>query len=625
MNIKNINYSIEYFYGKIFDNIFLVKNKYSEIYENKFADVYKRIDNDVIFNLISDKLKRPVKEIINITRSKNFLKKIFLKKLEKNIDTQILLDSIFDNHDIMVIKNFIKKNCRCDERTLALATLNDRIDILELFEPQLKNNLFIYWKNNIQTYRYLTSKNLRINIESLLRFIPEYKNDDYLIMSEIFEYITPTNKCLELAFMNGNPELIRLILNNMENNIPKEYFDYLFLSRHPKIGLLIDELMEKKFFFINKNMIYSAVLSGIIDNVKIIERIFPNIHEENEMDYPINGKHIRTLLSDDLIYHKNNKIYLSHVMEYAVNSGSLSMVEYVYGLGYGLSLSNLKTAIMSGKIEIIEFILNKNILNKELPSYFYIYFDSSFFLKNKTDIFDILNEHDYCIKYPNNTEDYKKMNIQSEINKIEKIIDENNIYDPDYLLNNHQLIFSDHGQTIPFHGHLRKLIEESNVYRFLEIYDNDKKYMTNMLYIYGTIKFICQCNKFIKISIPSTKIILDFISICDIPKLCFIFNNNDFDTTTIKKYINYATETNPIVATIIQKKYNVEATDISLFISGNIINKKITIENSQIKEFIKYSYHKMNIDNFREHIEKHTNIIFNSELLEWCIHNEIFC
>ncbi len=62
-------------------------------------------------------------------------------------------------------------------------------------------------------------------------------------------------------------------------------------------------------------------------------------------------------------------------MNYAIQSGSINVVEYIYSRDYGLTPSNFITAIRQDNLEILEFISDQYSKKKITIVYYLLFFN----------------------------------------------------------------------------------------------------------------------------------------------------------------------------------------------------------------------------------------------------------
>ena len=149
---------------------------------------------------------------------------------------------------------------------------------------------------------------------------------------------------------------------------------------------LIKKLEDRKLMKWPYEFYYSALLSGKMSMVKLVEEKIPDIHQNHILDTSRShkGKGYSSILLDETIYSIGGAKYFSHTMNYAIQSKNLDIVKYVHFLGYGVSRSNIVTAISTGMTNILSYVLDIYQNDSNL-SYLLHYFGLTSFLNNKAD------------------------------------------------------------------------------------------------------------------------------------------------------------------------------------------------------------------------------------------------
>ena len=125
-------------------------------------------------------------------------------------------------------------------------------------------------------------------------------------------------------------------------------------------------------------LLHSAILSGSMPMIQYVESQIPNVHMNFVLDMSRIKRGQSSLLLDSMTYEKNQKKYFSHTINYAVQSKSISVLKYIHGLGYRITLSNIISGIQSGVLDILEYLLQN--YDKKLPLYLIHYFNIDSYL-----------------------------------------------------------------------------------------------------------------------------------------------------------------------------------------------------------------------------------------------------
>jgi hypothetical protein len=314
---------------------------------------------------------------------------------------------------------------KLDENAITLAIVNG----FPIFWKLAKNHINIAARHNPKLYFEIASFG-NISIKTLEAAVDGQHID---IIKSLLETYVPNEKILERALHEGNHEICKLLIDT--SRCPKN----AHLLNYPLLNSDWDlfEYMINCGWQPDVKCVYSAILSGDIEILKKVTAKFgENLHANKTLD-AVEYSGPKILLARDILYTTSdgNK-YAAHCMNYAVQSKSLSMVQYVYGLGYGISLSNLTTAILQAGAEILEFLCQQ-LKFKPLPFYFWYYLSHKTYVLDKITKAKILIDNNMLTfdKITGSVEDYRIANVHLKIlENRQHVVDLLKLDDKDFYL-----------------------------------------------------------------------------------------------------------------------------------------------------------------------------------------------
>lgn len=529
---KNDNI-IKWIFDKIFNQL---TDKGAEIYITPFDRIKeKTFQNIIIYQIIRQLTYYDIDRIKFHLLNEKFQEKILFEKMKKKINVQILLNNI----DSM--KNLMENGYQIDDKSIQLCVLNNRMDMLKLllkeYQPKLRHELLIYCVENgyEEMYLFLKKHGLVPNISILHKSM--YGNS-LVIVKDITQYIAISRKILETAFQTNNTEIILYLLEDAiyeKIKIDNNWITYPILNNNLK---LLMELEYKSLVDWHVELYYSAILSGSMAMIKYIELKLPDIHHGLILDTTKTKKGYNNLLLDDMIYYHEGKKYFSKCINYAVQSGEMEIVEYIYSKGYGISSANFLTAMKQGNLLIIDFLAKH--YNKELPFYYINYFGPHSFFADKLNKAKILIEHG-LLKLNIDTcklscDDYRKETTHIEMIKQNLQLLQDTIDDIDYLMNYQLFFVTDPGNKLNYRliSTLKiclqlDLQEELKILIGKGIRNSDKQIAIDCLFLYGNIqqiKIFHPLISLIELMVPSIPIVMELVCYCQINKLCYLYSCN---------------------------------------------------------------------------------------------------
>lgn len=522
---------IEWIFEKAFDQLTLECN---EIAMSPFSKIQlKTFDNPFLYLLINKLSNRSTEQVKIYLTNRQFQERFLFNKLKKKLDVQILLDNLDQ------IKYLLNYGYKINNKCLHLIVINNRLDILkyliETNKIKLYNELLMYCVEfgYEEMYFFLKEKRLTPNISIFNKAV---LGDSINIIQDINRYIGLSEKILTSAFQRNNTNIILYLISQTSQEkirINQNLMTYPIMNNNMKLLLELDNMGLVNW---HSEFYYSAILSGSITMVKYIESKIPNIHDNHILDTSRSKKKGQmSLLIGDMIYEINKKNYFSHTINYAIQSNSLEMVNYLYSLGYGITPSNFITAIKQSNTEILEYLCQN--YHNALPFYLIHYFGINSYVPDKIIKAKILFKYgllDIELINKLNISDYQKEAVHIQMISETIQVSEDGIFDIDYLMK-YQLFF------VPVKGYKlnyllltkTRICLELNLEPELEriISSNlnfvDKQIIVDALYLFGNIDQIKKLHSLISISIcPSQQIIMEMICYCQIGKLCYLINNN---------------------------------------------------------------------------------------------------
>lgn len=419
---------IEWMYDKIFDRKFN-----QDILELSWQqDILIKFNyNEDIIKIISDNTSKNINIVRDYLSNENYQINILKERLKKKHDDseeqiQKYINIILNKFDDLLFNYNEFKYAIINNHELIV---NRSIENLKFKHELLKFSVRL---SNSSMYFLLRNGGLFPNYSILLEF-SNYAQS-FSILQDILKIIGPDDKVIENIFQFGNSETIICLIddlrskNKITNIIRKNIIAYILVNNNQQIlEYLKDDILW------HKDLYYSALLSGSESLCEFVESKIINVHENNNLDRSFTKKGRTNLIINEIKYLKNGNVYFSHVMNYAVLSDSLIIVERMYNLGYGITLSNIISALTKNNLSILKFLLDN--YKQSLPFYLIHYVGITNYNDNKLEFARLLINHTNIINLKqNSTDDYKKEKFH--LSMINNNILEDTIIDIDYYMNN---------------------------------------------------------------------------------------------------------------------------------------------------------------------------------------------
>jgi len=582
---------IQWIFEKAFDQLTL---NGSTLYEIPFKMIQeKTFDNTDLHAIINRLTNRPINIIAAYLKNKTFQQEFLFSKLKKKINMLILSDYL----DEVILGSLLERGYKPDTNSLQLAILNNQLGVVKqllknkiLTDNSLLMNCAEYGYEPI--YFYLRGLGLLPNISIYHRAA---RGNSIDIIKDISKYIGLSSSVLHIAFQTNNTEIMHFLIDEAireKFGIAPELITYPIMNANLDLMNHLDRLNLVQW---QPELYYSALLSDSIEMIKSIEYQFPHLHDDFLLDTSKTNKGHITLLLEDIIYKSNHKTYFSHTMNYAVQSGSIMMVKYVHSKGYGITPSNIITAIKQGTTDILDFLLD-NYLDV-LPTYLLYYFGMNSFIKDKFQKASIMIKYGLFNNQKMLINDYKKESTHLEIIHTTESIREENAMDIDYLMK-YNILF------VPVKGYklnhklltkLRLMLELNMETELVDILSSplneiDNQLVIDMLYLFGTMSQIQKLYPLLKIrKAPSLQILMEMMCYCQVIKFCYLIHHKILTVEMVIQLQPLITSlSDPKINLVINQNYPFEPNLNYLLISGkkHAINNWLAIHRSDQSLFL---------------------------------------
>ena len=478
------NNSIEWIFEKMFDRIV-------DITETPYLTFSSETwDNDSVIDHICSLTKLDHISVKNYLSDPSYRYRFCYQKTGDRLLASIMIN------DQVLFRDLVN-TYQPNYFHLEQAVLHNRLDICKEMKIEPKADLLMIAASYGYTdiYFWLRGLNLTPNLSVYLKAVRGHVE----IVKDIDKIIAPNHKVLETAFEHCDTEVVRYLSSN---KIKPKLYHYVIYQRHT-------DLFPREW---ERDHYYSAILSGDLDIVRLAEQKLPNIHTDLFLDQSKTNKGKTNILMNEMTYRNGSNILFSHCINYATQSKSLDMVKYIHNLGYGITLSNIITAIRQS----IPLILSYLLLNYHniIPIYIIHYLSLDSFIQYKQEkIRLILPYVDLDQKLSLMMRKRERAHLQLISNS--SVSSEIAFADRDYLLN---------------YSSLFEQYDKREIARlYLLIIDNrktdssDKQLLTDLLYLFGNLSQIREYELNISPSIP---IIMELISYRSLGKLCHLFKRD---------------------------------------------------------------------------------------------------
>lgn len=551
----------------------------------------KTFNDESVYFIINKLTKRPITDIRQYLTNMAFQEKFLFDKLKRKNKVNIILGYPID--DLYII----------DKSTVELAIINNRLDILKHVTIKLTNDLLLYATEYgyEEIYFYLIDNGLIPNSNIFYKAVI---GKSMKIIENINYHIGVSDKILEIAFQENITENILFLVADVDFISPN-LFSYSIMNNNFDVITQLNDMIVW-----HVELYFSALLSASMVMIKLVEDKIPNIHDNYLLDTSkTNKKGLSSMLTDEMIYHKNGKTYFSHTINYAIQSHNIDVIKYIIELGYGISQSNIITAIKTGNVNIVSLILN--YYGKTLDHHLIYYFSINSYIPNKFDIVKVLLDYGFSLNQSDKKIiDYRKSKLHQDLIESSTVYITDNEYDIDYLMKYKIFFTSKAGYKIN-HELLTKIricLELS--LEFDSGWDLNDIHVIDCIYLFGNVN---QIKKYLTRT-PNSHVIMETLCYNQIGKFCYLIQNNLINRDIIHHLYPIITIlNNPILNDIINKFNWNEPYDLKyLLLSGCEIEKpeQYIITENNIKDLLLSE----NIDLIKKF---DLSDLINNDLLSW--------
>ena len=463
---------------------------------------------------------------------------VLFTKLKSKLQTQILLG------DIEQVGVLVRNNHTFDASCMHLAVLNNRYDIIQYVQyyqasmdlvalplcPSLLNPCALYGYTTL--YLTLINSGLRPNLSV---YNAAAQGPSITIIADVNESIGLTEQIVKDTVKANHTDVVRFIITEalkMSVRIEPNLVCYPLMNNNMELVSLFE---EHQLFEWHIQLYYAALLSGSIDIVSYAEsKLDPDLHEARDLDTSRTSKGCNSLLLGDIVYTRNHKKYFAHTMNYAIQSGSIEVLDYIYARDYGLTTSNVITAITQGSIEVFEWVLLR--FDRALPYFLLAYFSLQSHIPHKYAKAALLLANPHFNRTTTPTlQTIRKYTLHTELISNRKSIEEDCIYDLDYTMG-----YASFFQPQPAARTLTTLrcllatdIHTELAITIPQLNTADKQALTDMLFLCGTQTQIRELYPYLAPRTPRVPVLMETLCYSQLGKLCFAIKNCGISTLVL--------------------------------------------------------------------------------------------
>lgn len=543
------NNNIHWITEKAFNQ--LTKNG-SELFEESWIKIYNKTLGNPQFQsaTAAQIVNLSVTDITAYILHPKFIKCLLFSHFKSKLLVEIIVG------DITTVQKLLDTGYKPNKTTLQIAVLNNKLDLLRLFindKLQLSNDLLMYSVSNTESenmYNYLVSHNLTPNLSVYIKAV---RGTSLTIVKHISSFIALSKTVLETAFQTNCTDIIKFLIDEAITTlfpIDSNFISYPIMYGNHE---LIDYLESKISIEWHDELYYPALLSGKMSMIHFLEKKIPDIHENHRLDTSKTktGKGYRSLLLDDMIYSVNGVKRMSHTVNYAIQSKCLETVKYICELGYGMTQSNIITAIKQGTPLILEYLLGR--YHKSLDRYILHYIGIGSYIADKTSKMRILINSGLIEMHPKqrlSLQNYRQETVHLELLETETTINTDSMYDVDYLMRTMTFLEPISGTKLNHRLlthcvvalRLNLVTELDKLYTSGE-FVSDRKLLVDCLYLFGTSQQLdTYLNKMILddvIVLPKLEIIMETLCYTQYDKLKLLLRYYPHSITRELKHALY--------------------------------------------------------------------------------------
>jgi len=490
----------------IFEKIFDQMTRGQTFYQEPFAKTFKKIfDNDKIHQLVARLAHYDPKFVKMSLTDRSKIKKFLMGKYWNRINVAILLgeeDNAF---------NLLQKGYRANTDSLKLSLVNCCTRLLDslLDKKSMSGELLSLAAREgyEDVYFRLREYGLRPNIHVYQQAV---LGGSLRILEDVSRIIGVSHRTLELAFqMNSRDNILFLLERAAEEGvrITPKMIGYVLLNDNLE---LLEILEARGWISRDPELYYDAILSGSMRMVRWIENKIPNVHEHLDRAHSAVGQ--RSILLDESVYLKNGKRYFSHCINYAVQSRSEEMLRYLLNLGYGVTFSNIVTALRQSTTTMLQILLR--VYPWKIPVHILLYLGPRSYLEDK--IGKIRTLHDsgkLCLELPKRVQDRRRLEVHYEIIHKTDTIPED-LIDEDHLMNYALLL----NLKDPLE-YLRASIVRYRLTIGLDLQIIPTQAEVDTIYLYGCVEDI---KRYLSRNIPGHAIMMELVCQRQLEKIAYL-------------------------------------------------------------------------------------------------------
>lgn len=503
--------NIEWIFEKIFRQVTMDG---TELYQSSFESISKKtFENDHIHCLISQLTMNHVDIIKTIILSDTFRQFILFSITKNKLHVSIILSL---NHETMEL---IERGYKICDDCSKLIVVNNNVSLFCSYQWKMHRELLSLVPNE-SFYFLLRNKNdLLIPNESI--YIKLVSSESVKIVEDVSKEVSLSDKVIAKAFESNSNDVITFIIGQAElehTKISPNMITYPILNSNYKI---IEFMEIKGLFQWHDELFFSALLSGSMEMIHFVEQKLSLDHSSKSLDTSKSGrKGQRSLLLDDMIYRIDGKSFFSHTMNYAIQSNSIEVVKYIHGLGYGITPSNIITAIKQADIDIIEYLCS--VATCQLGPFVLSYFGTRTNISDKLNKMHVLLKNELVNLNHKNVSDYQRDSTHQSLNN-EIVLSSKGSNDDDFLLKRWMFFGSDNKNVVLvryhlFHDHHNDLID---------IFSKQKNKipLSNALFLFGSFSQIKTYFDHVNVA-PDIIVIMEIACYGDLKKICFLIQKN---------------------------------------------------------------------------------------------------
>lgn len=559
LNTNNVKIVFQTAFSRLTTNM-------SKFYEARYDSVYQTtFNNRDIIQMISVTFDLSIDIVVNYLTSTTFVCDTLICNIGK-LCTYVLLN------DLNNVEELITFGYSITDDAIKLAIINDNLPMLKLLTKNHTFNVRNLYDSCVTCSEsvYFYIRNMDI-IPNVAMFNIASCNKSLEIIKDINKYIGVSDEMIKSALITGDNHIVNYLIDNYGNISQSVLYELINTAILYSNFSLLDYFMGMSHIKKDIRWFYSAVLSGNLEMVSFIEKMIPDIHEDHNPDCSQTKKWNNNLLLKDTIYHKNGENYFSHTINYAIQSRSLEMVQYIYNIGYGITISNFITAVKQGTLEIVKYLCS--VYTEQLPNYIYYYFGFGYYTDDKLSKAQVLMEYNMFSNNKNKScNDHKKESIHYQLVSENKTVYPESVSDPDYLKNTSAFFNVNKNISIIITRCNLYLKYNNDFFKKMcsEITDPDTlQKVSNVLFLVGTIHQITEMYPLINV-VPDSQIIMEIMMYNQIGKVCFLVKRNLISPNIAQQLYNIAISINhKHFITMFQKHFTVKPVLKNIIMSGN--------------------------------------------------------